>query len=73
MRSYWVKYIARDGEEARRLVVAPNAKEARRIAVEDGCEDVTSVRRAHVIHRLFVRLLVAAIVIAGIVIVLRCV
>lgn len=73
MRSYWVKYIERDGEEARRLVVAPNVKEARRIAVEDGCEDVTSVRRAHVIRRLFVRLLVAAIVIAGIVIVLRCV
>ena len=71
MRSYWVKYIERGGEEARRLVVASNAREAKRIAVEDGCEDVTSVRRAHFLRRLFFRLLVAVLVVVGIVVALR--
>ena len=71
MHSYWVKYIDRDGETTRRLFVASSAKEARRIASEDGCEDIVSVRHAHFISRLLIRLLVAAGVVAAIVIVLR--
>ena len=67
MRSYWVKYIERDGEAVRRLVVASSAKEARRVAADDGCEDITGVRRAHFLRRLFARILVAALVVAGIV------
>jgi len=71
MRSYWVNYIERGGEPMRRLVVASSAKEARRIATEDGCEDITSVRRAHFLRRFFVRALTAMLVIAGIIAVLR--
>ena len=71
MRSYWVRYIERDGEDARRLVVASSAEEARRIAAEEGCEDITGVRRAHFIRRLLVRLLVAALAVAAVVAVLR--
>ena len=71
MRSYWVKYIERDGETMRRLVVASSAKEARRIAADEGCEDITSVRHAHFLRRLFARILVAALVVAGIVAVFR--
>ena len=71
MRSYWVTYIERDGSETRRLVVASSAREARRIAAEEGCEDITNVCRAHFLRRLFARILVAALVVAGIVAVLR--
>ena len=71
MRSYWVKYIERDGEETRRLVVASSAKEARRIAANDGCEDITGVRRAHFLRRLFAWMLAAVLVVAGIVAVFR--
>ena len=71
MRSYWVKYIERGGEPVRRLVVASSAKEARRIASDDGCEDITSVRRAHFLRRLFAWILIAALVVAGIVVVFR--
>ena len=71
MRSYWVKYIERDGEPVRRLVVASSAKEARRIAADDGCEDISSVRRAHFLRRLFAWMLVAVLVVAGIVAVFR--
>ena len=71
MRSYWVKYIERDGAQARRLVVASSAAEARRIASEDGCEDVTSVRRAHFLRRMMVRIAVTALAVAAVVAVLR--
>lgn len=71
MRSYWVKYIDRDGETARRLIVAPSAKEARRIAVEEGCEDIEGVRRAHFLRRLFLRLLFLAALVAAVVAAIR--
>lgn len=71
MRSYKVKYMERDGETTSRLVVASSSKEARRIAAEEGCEDIISVRHAHFIRRFLSRLLVVALVVAGIVLVLR--
>ena len=71
MHSYWVKYIERDGETTRRLVMAYSAKEARRIASEEGCEDIVSVRHAHFIRRFLLRLLVASLVVAGVVVLLR--
>ena len=67
MRSYWIKYIDRDGETTRKIVVASSSKEAKRIAKEDGLDDIVGVRRAHFIRQLFVRLLVAALIVAGLV------
>ena len=41
------------------------------VAAEDGCEDITTVRRAHFLRRFFVRALTAILVVAGIIAVLR--
>ena len=51
--------------------ITGDPKEARRIASDDGCEDITSVRRAHFLRRLFAWILIAALVVAGIVVVFR--
>ena len=71
MQSYWVKYIDRGGDTMRRLVVASSAREAKRIASEDGCDDIVGVRHAHFIRRLLFRLLLAALAVAGAVLLLR--
>ena len=51
LHSYYVKYIARSGDTARRFVVASSSAEARRKASADGCEDILGARRAKVFTR----------------------
>ena len=65
LHSYYVRYIARDGRTAYRLVMASNASEARAKAVEEGCDDVLGARRANFFRRNIVRLLVIAAIVAA--------
>ena len=46
MHRYSVKYIEREGNFARRIVIAVSKGEAKRIAADQGCEDIISVKRA---------------------------
>ena len=62
--SYYVKYIARSGYVARRLVMASSSAEAKRKASDDGCDDVLGARRAKFFSRNLLKLLVIIISIA---------
>ena len=45
MHRYLVRFIERSGHTAKHMVFAHTKGEARRIAAEDGCEDILKVRR----------------------------
>ena len=63
MHRYSVTYIERDGAFDKRYVLAKNKSEARRIAEEEGCEDVLSVKREGfpLAHVIVMALIVAAL------------
>ncbi len=45
MHRYLVRFIERSGHTAKHMVFAHTKGEARRIAAEDGCEDILRARR----------------------------
>ena len=45
MHRYLVRFIERSGHTAKHMVFAHTKGEARRIAAQDGCEDILKVRR----------------------------
>ena len=46
LHRYSVRYLERDGYSATRFFFAGNKAEARRLAEENGCNDIMKVRRA---------------------------
>ena len=64
MHRYLVRFIERSGHTAKHMVFAHTKGEARRIAAEDGCEDILKVRRVGIsLPPLIVVLLILALIV----------
>ena len=71
MRKYRVSYIERDGAVVSRHVLAENRHEAKRIAENEGCEDILRVRREHTVHFSIFTLAVVAVILVALVLLAR--
>ena len=50
MHQYQIRYIEREGVIDTRYVLAKDPSDAKRVAEEEGCEDILSVKRVAPIH-----------------------
>ena len=69
MHQYRVSYIERDGAIVSRHVLAKNRSDAKRIAESEGCEDILSVRREHIVHFPIFSLIAVAVILVVLVVI----
>ena len=50
MHQYQIRYIAREGAIVTRHVLAKSKVDAKRVAEDEGCDDILSVKRVAPVH-----------------------
>ena len=71
MHQYQVRYIAREGAIVTRHVLAKNSADAKRVAEDEGCEDILDVKRVLPIHFPVLSLVAAVAILAVLVVIYR--
>ena len=69
MHPYRVSYIERGGAIVSRHVLAKNRSDARRIAENEGCEDIFRVRREHIARFPIFSLVAVAVILVVLVVI----
>ena len=69
MHQYRVSYIERRGAIVSRHVLAKNRLDAKRIAESEGCEDILSVRREHIVRFPILSLIAVAVILVVLVVI----
>ena len=69
MHPYRVSYIERGGAIVSRHVLAKNRSDAKRIAENEGCEDIFRVRREHIVRFPIFSLVAVAVILVALVVI----
>ena len=71
MHQYQVRYIAREGMVDSRYVLAKSRVDAKRVAEDEGCEDILSVKRVAPVHFPVLSLVAALAILAALAVIYR--
>ena len=71
MHQYQVRYIVREGMVDSRYVLAKSKVDAKRVAEEEGCEDILSVKRVAPVHFPVLSLIAVIAILAALVAIYR--
>ena len=71
MHQYQIRYIEREGAVETRHVLAKNRADAKRVAEEEGCEDILSVKRVAPVHFPVLSLIAAIAILVALAVIYR--